>query len=122
MLPVTVDSPKTKAGMKQRKKRSLDSIVQILSEKVDMALLNAARNSQSDKVNSEEEFSKIVSNAFIKPLLNLRGNDSEFVVLLKDIFGGELHDKEFFAWLSKKLDFKSRSDLTRKIMCWEENE
>ena len=122
MLPVTVDSPKTKAGMKQRKKRSLDSIVQILSEKVDMTLLNAARNSQPDKVNSEEEFSKIVSNAFIKHLLNLRGNDSEFVVLLKDIFGDELHDKEFFAWLSKKLDFKSRSDLTRKIMCWEENE
>ena len=101
MLPVTVDSPKTKAGMKQRKKRSLDSIVQILSEKVDMALLNAARNSQPDKVNSEEEFSKIVSNAFIKHLLNLRGNDSEFVVLLKDIFGDECMIKNFLLGCTK---------------------
>ena len=69
--------------MRQRKKRSWDSIVQILSEKVDMTLLNAARNSQTDKVNSEEEFSEIVSDAFMKHLLNLSENDSEFVVLLK---------------------------------------
>ena len=62
----------------------MDSVVQILSEKVDMTLLNAARNSQTDNVNTEEEFSEIVSDAFIKYLLNLRGNNSEFVVLLRD--------------------------------------
>ena len=67
-----------------KENRSLDSIVQILSEKVDMTLLIAARNSQTDKVNSEEEFIEIVSDAFIKHLLNLKENDSEFVVLLKD--------------------------------------
>ena len=49
-----------------------------------MTLLNAARNSQTDNVNTEEEFSEIVSDAFIKYLLNLRGNNSEFVVLLRD--------------------------------------
>ena len=54
-----------------------------------MTLLNAARNSQTDKVNSEEEFSEIVSDAFIKHLLNLRENDSEFVVLLKDTLRGK---------------------------------
>ena len=83
VLPVTIDSPKAKTRMRQRKKRSWDSIVQILSEKVDMTLLNAARNSQTDKVNSEEEFSESVSDAFMKHLLNLSENDSEFVVLLK---------------------------------------
>ena len=51
-----------------------------------MTLLNAARNSQRDKVNSEEGFSETVSDAFIKHLLNLRENNSEFVVLLKDIY------------------------------------
>ena len=86
VLPVTTVSPKTEAKIRQRKKRSLDSIVQLLSEKVDMTLLNAARNSQRDKVNSEEGFSEIVSDAFIKHLLNLRENNSEFVVLLKDIY------------------------------------
>ena len=93
VLPVTTVSPKTEAKIRQRKKRSLDSIVQLLSEKVDMTLLNAARNSQRDKVNSEEGFSEIVSDAFIKHLLNLRENDSEFVVLLKDTFEDKLHDK-----------------------------
>ena len=58
-----------------------------------MTLLNAARNSQIDKINSEEEFSEIASDAFIKHLLNLRENDSEFVVLLKDTFEDKLHDK-----------------------------
>ena len=43
-------------------------------------------------------------------------------MLLKDTFGDKLHDKEFFAWLSKKLDFKFPSYLKRKIMRWEENE
>ena len=80
------------------------------------------RGIQTDKVNSEEEFSEIVSDAFIKHLLNLRENNSEFVVLLKDTFGDKLHDKELFAWLSKKLDFKFPSYLKRKIMQWEENE
>ena len=100
----------------------MDSTVQILSEKVDITLLNAARNSQTDKVNCEEEFSEIVSDAFIKHLLNLRENDSEFVVLLKDTFGDKLRDKEFFARLSKKLDFKFPSYMKSKIMHWEENE
>ena len=77
---------------------------------------------KQDKVNSDEEFSEMVSDAFIKNLLNLRENDSEFVVLLKDTFGDKLHDKEFFAWLSKKLDFKFPGYLKRKMMCWEENE
>ena len=58
-----------------------------------MTLLNAARNSQIDKINSEEEFSEIASDAFIKHLLNLRENDSEFVVLLKGTFEDKLHDK-----------------------------
>ena len=87
-----------------------------------MTLLIAARNSQTDKVNSEEEFIEIVSDAFIKHLLNLRENDSEFVVLLKDTLRDKQHDKEFFAWLSKKLDFKFPGYLKRKMMCWEENE
>ena len=38
VLPVTTVSPKTEAKIRQRKKRSLDSIVQLLSEKVDMTL------------------------------------------------------------------------------------
>ena len=63
--------------------RILDSIVQILREKVNMTLLNAARNSQTDKVNSKKELIEIVSDAFTKHLLNLREHDSEFVVLLK---------------------------------------
>ena len=53
----------------------------------------------------------------------LRESDSDFfVVSLKDTFGDQLHDKEFFAWLSKKLDFKFPSYLKRKIMRWEGNE
>ena len=55
-------------------------------------------------------------------ILKLRENDSGFVVLLKDTFGDKLHDKELFAWLSKKLDFKFPSYLKRKIILWEEND
>ena len=118
VLPVTIDSPIAKARMRLRKMRILDSIVQILRERVNMTLLNAARNSQTDKVNSKKELIEIVSDAFTKHLLNLREHDSEFVVLLKDTFRGKLHNKDFFAWLSKKLGFKFPRYLKRKTMLW----
>ena len=98
--------------------RILDSIVQILREKVNMTLLNAARNSQTDKVNSKKELIEIVSDAFTKHLLNLREHDSEFVVLLKDTFRDKLRNEDFFAWLSKKLGFKFPCYLKRKTMLW----
>ena len=111
VCPIVFQSSKTKARIRQRKKRSLDSLVEILSRKVDQNALLGTVMKENNYRDQESEYEETVSEAFIKHLESLREKDSEFVTLLKEAFGEKLEDQDFFSWISKKIGFKFPSYL-----------
>eukprot|EP00111_Clytia_hemisphaerica_P012242 TCONS_00035954-protein len=112
-------SPKSNARQRQRKKRSLDSVINVLSEKLDPSFIFETVNDIASM--HHEDFEHMTSDAFIEYLISIRNNDKSFVILLKDSFGDKLDNPQFFNWLSKKLLFKFPSYLQRKIERWENN-
>ena len=91
------------------------------SEEERVATLEKTLHGNSAGIDYDDVFRKMVCQGFLTHLISIKKKEQLFIEPLVNSFSNDMMDKNFVAWLSKKLGFSYSRDLQGGIVRWTEN-